>query len=336
MTEGNFVDYVKMHLTSGNGGKGSAHLRREKYISKGGPDGGDGGRGGHIIIKANKNLWTLYHLKFRRHFKSGHGAAGGKQTSTGANGDDVFIEVPLGTVIRDTDTQKIIFEITQEGEDRIVAQGGKGGLGNVHFKSPTRQTPRYAQPGLKGEEINITLELKVLADVGLVGFPNAGKSTLLSVVTAAKPKIADYEFTTLKPNLGIVKYRDYQTFVMADIPGIIEGAAEGKGLGHYFLRYIERNSTLLFLIPVDADDIRKQYDVLLDELRRYNPEMLDKDRLVAISKSDMLDDELKAEMKKELDKEFKGIPYLFISSVAQQGLVELKDTLWDMLNKDIE
>lgn len=336
MTEGNFVDYVKMHLTSGNGGKGSAHLRREKYISKGGPDGGDGGRGGHIIIKANKNLWTLYHLKFRRHFKSGHGAAGGKQTSTGANGDDVFIEVPLGTVIRDTDTQKIIFEITQEGEDRIVAQGGKGGLGNVHFKSPTRQTPRYAQPGLKGEEINITLELKVLADVGLVGFPNAGKSTLLSVVTAAKPKIADYEFTTLKPNLGIVKYRDYQTFVMADIPGIIEGAAEGKGLGHYFLRHIERNSTLLFLIPADADDIRKQYDVLLDELRRYNPEMLDKDRLVAISKSDMLDDELKAEMKKELDKEFKGIPYLFISSVAQQGLVELKDTLWDMLNKDIE
>jgi len=336
MTEGNFVDYVKMHLTSGNGGKGSAHLRREKYISKGGPDGGDGGRGGHIIIKANKNLWTLYHLKFRRHFKSGHGAAGGKQTSTGANGDDVFIEVPLGTVIRDTDTQKIIFEITQEGEDRIVAQGGKGGLGNVHFKSPTRQTPRYAQPGLKGEEINITLELKVLADVGLVGFPNAGKSTLLSVVTAAKPKIADYEFTTLKPNLGIVKYRDYQTFVMADIPGIIEGAAEGKGLGHYFLRHIERNSTLLFLIPVDADDIRKQYDVLLDELRRYNPEMLDKDRLVAISKSDMLDDELKAEMKKELDKEFKGIPYLFISSVAQQGLVELKDILWDMLNKDIE
>lgn len=336
MTEGNFVDYVKMHLSSGNGGKGSAHLRREKYISKGGPDGGDGGRGGHIIIKANKNLWTLYHLKFRRHFKSGHGAAGGKQTSTGANGDDVFIEVPLGTVIRDTDTQKIIFEITQEGEDRIVAQGGKGGLGNEHFKSPTRQTPRYAQPGLKGEEINITLELKVLADVGLVGFPNAGKSTLLSVVTAAKPKIADYEFTTLKPNLGIVKYRDYQTFVMADIPGIIEGAAEGKGLGHYFLRHIERNSTLLFLIPVDADDIRKQYDVLLDELRRYNPEMLDKDRLVAISKSDMLDDELKAEMKKELDKEFKGIPYLFISSVAQQGLVELKDTLWDMLNKDIE
>ncbi len=336
MTEGNFVDYVKMHLTSGNGGKGSAHLRREKYISKGGPDGGNGGRGGHIIIKANKNLWTLYHLKFRRHFKSGHGAAGGKQTSTGANGDDVFIEVPLGTVIRDTDTQKIIFEITQEGEDRIVAQGGKGGLGNVHFKSPTRQTPRYAQPGLKGEEINITLELKVLADVGLVGFPNAGKSTLLSVVTAAKPKIADYEFTTLKPNLGIVKYRDYQTFVMADIPGIIEGAAEGKGLGHYFLRHIERNSTLLFLIPVDADDIRKQYDVLLDELRRYNPEMLDKDRLVAISKSDMLDDELKAEMKQELDKEFKGIPYLFISSVAQQGLVELKDTLWDMLNKDIE
>ncbi len=332
MTEGNFVDYVKMHLTSGKGGKGSAHLRREKYIPKGGPDGGDGGRGGHIILKANKNLWTLYHLKFKRHFKAGHGMAGGKQTSTGANGEDIYIEVPLGTVIRDTKTQKIICEITKEGEEKIIARGGKGGLGNDHFKSPTRQTPRYAQPGLDGEEIDITLELKVLADVGLVGFPNAGKSTLLSVITAAKPKIADYEFTTLKPNLGIVKYRDYQTFVMADIPGIIEGAAEGKGLGHYFLRHIERNSTLLFLIPADADDIKKQYDILLDELRRYNPEMLDKDRLIAISKSDMLDDELKTEMKQELDKDFKDIPYMFISSVAQQGLMELKDKLWGMLN----
>ena len=276
MTEGNFVDYVKIHVSSGKGGKGSAHLRREKYIPKGGPDGGDGGRGGHIILKANSNLWTLYHLKFKRHFKAGHGGAGGKQTSTGADGEDVYIEVPLGTVIRDSKTKNIIVELTEDGEEHIIAKGGKGGLGNDHFKSATRQTPRYAQPGLDGEEVDITLELKILADVGLVGFPNAGKSTLLSVITAAKPKIADYEFTTLKPNLGIVKYRDYQTFVMADIPGIIEGAAEGKGLGHYFLRHIERNSTLLFLIPADAPDIRKQYDILLDELRRYNPEMLDR------------------------------------------------------------
>jgi len=332
MTEGNFVDYVKMHLTSGKGGQGSAHLRREKYIPKGGPDGGDGGRGGHVILKANRNLWTLYHLKFKRHFRAGHGGAGSKQTSTGADGEDVIIEVPLGTVVRETETQNIILEITEEGQEIIIAEGGKGGLGNNHFKSSTNQTPRYAQPGLDGEEVNITLELKVLADVGLVGFPNAGKSTLLSVVTAAKPKIANYEFTTLKPNLGIVDYRDGQTFVMADIPGIIEGAAEGKGLGHYFLRHIERNSTLLFLIPADADDIKKQYEILLDELRRYNPEMLDKDRLIAISKSDMLDDELKAEMKQELDKDFKDIPYLFISSVAQQGLATLKDKLWAMLN----
>jgi len=332
MTEGNFVDYVKMHLTSGKGGKGSAHLRREKYIPKGGPDGGDGGRGGHIILRANEGLWTLYHLKFKRHYKSGHGGAGSKQTSTGADGEDVIIEVPLGTVVRDSETQEIILEITEKGQEIIIARGGKGGLGNDHFKSPTRQTPRYAQPGLDGEEVNITLELKVLADVGLVGFPNAGKSTLLSVVTAAKPKIANYEFTTLKPNLGIVKYRDHQTFVMADIPGIIEGAAEGKGLGHYFLRHIERNSTLLFLIPADADDIKKQYEILLDELRRYNPEMLDKDRLIAISKCDMLDAELQSEMKQELDKDFKDIPYLFFSSVAQQGLMELKDKLWAMLN----
>ncbi len=333
MTEGNFVDYVKMHLTSGNGGKGSAHLRREKYIPKGGPDGGDGGRGGHIILRANESLWTLYHLKFKRHFKAGQGGAGSKQTSTGADGEDVIIDVPLGTVVRNTETQEVILEITEKGQEIIIARGGKGGLGNDHFKSATRQTPRYAQPGLEGVEIDITLELKVLADVGLVGFPNAGKSTLLSVVTAAKPKIANYEFTTLKPNLGIVKYRDHQTFVMADIPGIIEGAAEGKGLGHYFLRHIERNSTLLFLIPADADDIKKQYEILLDELRRYNPEMLDKDRLIAISKCDMLDDELKAEMKQELDVDFKDIPYVFFSSVAQQGLMELKDKLWGMLNQ---
>jgi GTP-binding protein len=332
MTEGNFVDYVKMHLTSGKGGQGSAHLRREKYIPKGGPDGGDGGRGGHVILRGNSNLWTLYHLKFKRHYKAGYGGAGSKQTSTGADGEDVIVEVPLGTVVRDSETQNIILEITEESQEVIIARGGKGGLGNDHFKSSTNQTPRYAQPGLDGVEVDITLELKVLADVGLVGFPNAGKSTLLSVVTAAKPKIANYEFTTLKPNLGIVKYRHHQTFVMADIPGIIEGAAEGKGLGHYFLRHIERNSTLLFLIPADADDIKKQYDILLDELRRYNPEMLDKDRLIAISKCDMLDEELQAEMKQELDIDFKGIPYLFFSSVAQQGLMELKDKLWGMLN----
>lgn len=332
MTEGNFVDYVKIHVTSGKGGQGSKHMRREKYIPKGGPDGGDGGRGGHVIVKANKNLWTLYHLKFKRHFKSEHGAAGSKQNSTGADGEDVYIEVPLGTVIRDKETNEILFELTEDGEEKIVAQGGKGGRGNTHFKTSTNQTPRYSQPGEEGEEIDIIVELKILADVGLVGFPNAGKSTLLSVITAAKPKIANYEFTTLKPNLGIVEYRDYKTFVVADIPGIIEGAAEGKGIGHRFLRHIERNSTLLFLVPADAPDIKKQYEILVDELRRYNPELLDKERLVAISKSDMLDDELKAEMKAVLDKEFKDIPYLFISSVAQQGLTELKDKLWKMLN----
>ncbi|MCZ4318836.1 GTPase ObgE [Aequorivita viscosa] len=332
MTEGNFVDYVKVHVTSGKGGQGSKHMRREKYIPKGGPDGGDGGRGGHVIVKANKNLWTLYHLKFKRHYKAEHGSAGSKQTSTGADGADVYIEVPLGTVVRDKETEEILFELTEDGEEKVVAQGGRGGLGNAHFKSSTNQTPRYAQPGEEGEEVDIILELKILADVGLVGFPNAGKSTLLSVITAAKPKIANYEFTTLKPNLGIVEYRDFQTFVVADIPGIIEGAAEGKGIGHRFLRHIERNSTLLFLIPADAPDIKEQYEILVDELRRYNPQLLDKERLVAISKSDMLDDELKAEMKKILDKEFKNIPYLFISSVAHQGLTELKDKLWAMLN----
>lgn len=331
MTEGNFVDYVKMHVSSGNGGKGSVHLHREKFITKGGPDGGDGGRGGHVILRGNSNLWTLLHLKFKRHIRAGHGGHGSKSRSSGEDGEDMYAEVPLGTVVRDTETNEILFEITEDGEERIVAEGGKGGLGNWHFKTSTNQTPRYAQPGLPLEEKFITLELKVLADVGLVGFPNAGKSTLLSVVTSAKPKIADYEFTTLKPNLGIVKYRDFQTFVMADIPGIIEGAAEGKGLGYYFLRHIERNSILLFLIPADAPDIKAQYEILLDELRRYNPEMLDKDCMIAISKSDMLDDELKAELKAELDKTL-PIPYQFISSVAQQGLTELKDTLWKMLN----
>lgn len=333
MTEGNFVDYVKIHISSGNGGKGSAHLHREKYVAKGGPDGGDGGRGGHVILRGNKNLWTLFHLKFKRHVKAGHGEHGSKQRSTGADGEDQFVDVPLGTVIRDTETQEILHEVTEDGQEVIVAEGGMGGLGNWHFKSSVNQTPRYAQPGIPGQEIDITLELKVLADVGLVGFPNAGKSTLLSVITAAKPKIADYEFTTLKPNLGIVEYRDFKTFVVADIPGIIEGAAEGKGIGHRFLRHIERNSTLLFLIPADAKDIVEQYEILLDELRRYNPELLDKDRLIAISKSDMLDEELKAEMKVELDKNLQA-PYLFISSVAQQGLVQLKDKLWEMLNRE--
>lgn len=331
MTEGNFVDYIKLYACSGNGGKGSVHLHREKYITKGGPDGGDGGRGGHVIFRGNENLWTLHHLKFKKHFRAGHGEHGSKSRSTGADGTDVFVEVPLGTVVRDTETNAILFEITEHNQEVILCEGGKGGRGNWHFKSPTNQTPRYAQPGMPAEEKYVTVELKILADVGLVGFPNAGKSTLLSVITSAKPKIADYEFTTLKPNLGIVEYRDFQSFVMADIPGIIEGAAEGKGLGHYFLRHIERNSILLFLIPADADDIKNQYDILLDELRRYNPEMLDKERLVAISKSDLLDEELKTELKQILDNEL-AVDYIFISSVAQEGIVELKDLLWKQLN----
>ena len=333
MTEGNFVDYVKVHIASGNGGKGSAHLRREKYVAKGGPDGGDGGRGGHVIIKGNKNLWTLVHFKFQKHFKAGHGEHGSKSRSTGADGEDVYLEVPLGTVVRDTETNEILFEITEDGEEKVVLEGGMGGLGNWHFKSATNQTPRYAQPGIKGQEGHLTLELKVLADVGLVGFPNAGKSTLLSVMTSAKPKIANYEFTTLKPNLGIVEYRDFQSFVMADIPGIIEGAAEGKGLGHYFLRHIERNATLLFLIPADSKDISQEYNILLDELRRYNHELLDKERLVAVSKCDMLDQELIEEMDADMKDDFKDVPYMFISSVSGLGIQQLKDRLWKLLNE---
>ena len=331
MTEGNFVDYVKINVASGKGGKGSTHLRREKYVAKGGPDGGDGGRGGHIILRGNSQFWTLYHLKFKRHFKAEKGNDGGKNRITGSNGKDIFIDVPLGTVVKNTTDQSTIFEITEEGEERIICEGGKGGRGNWHFKSSTNQTPRYAQPGLPNQEIQITLELKVLADVGLVGFPNAGKSTLLSVITDAKPKIADYEFTTLKPNLGIVKYRDFRTFIMADIPGIVEGASEGKGLGHYFLRHIERNSTLLFMIPSDSDDIVTSYKVLLKELKKYNPEMLDKSRLIAITKSDLLDDELikeiEFEIKEKIDEEF-----IFISSISNLGLIELKDKIWEMLN----
>ena len=329
MTEGNFTDYIKIHVKSGSGGKGSAHLHREKYIPKGGPDGGDGGRGGHIIIKGNKDYWTLFHLKFKQHFKAEKGGDGSKNRSTGKDGEDVYIEVPLGTVIKDTDTGENLGEITEHGQEIIVAKGGKGGKGNWHFKSPTNQTPRYAQPGLPGEEKNLTLELKLLADVGLVGFPNAGKSTLLSKLTAAKPKIGDYPFTTLKPNLGIVSYRDGRSFVMADIPGIIEGAAEGKGLGHYFLRHIERNSNLLFLIPADADDIKKEYQILLNELKKYNPELLDKKRILAVSKSDMLDEELKKEIEKDLPED---IPHIFISSYTGENLNKLKDLLWKELN----
>ncbi len=329
MTEGNFVDYIKIYVRSGHGGKGSAHLRREKYVPKGGPDGGDGGRGGHVIIRGNKDYWTLYHLKFKQHFKAEKGGDGSRNRSTGKNGQDIYIDVPLGTVIKDTDTNEKIGEITEDGQEIIVVKGGKGGKGNWHFKSATNQTPRYAQSGLPGEEKNITLELKVLADVGLVGFPNAGKSTLLSKLTAAKPKIADYPFTTLKPNLGIVSYRDGRSFVMADIPGIIEGAAEGKGLGHYFLRHIERNSVLLFLIPADADDIKKEYETLLNELKKYNPELLDKKRILAISKSDLLDKELTQEIENELPKD---IPHIFISSFTGQNLDQLKDMLWKELN----
>jgi GTP-binding protein len=330
MTEGNFVDYIKIYASSGKGGRGSAHLHREKYIAKGGPDGGDGGRGGHVIFRGDKNMWTLFHLKFKRHFRADHGGDGGSSRSTGKDGADVIIPVPLGTIIRDADTDEILFEITEEGKEVIVLEGGKGGRGNWHFKSPTNQTPRYAQPGIEGKEAWYRVELKVLADVGLVGFPNAGKSTLLSVLTAAKPKIADYAFTTLKPNLGIVEYRNHQSFVMADIPGIIEGAAEGKGLGHYFLRHIERNSLLLFLIPADSEDIKKEYEILVNELRKHNPELLDKQRLLAISKADMLDDELKQEIAQELPS---GVETLFISSVAQMGLTELKDKLWKYLNE---
>ncbi|RPD96752.1 GTPase ObgE [Aureibaculum marinum] len=329
MVEGNFVDYIKIHAASGKGGKGSVHLHREKYIQKGGPDGGDGGRGGHIILRGNKNLWTLVHLKFKKHYKAEHGGDGSKSRSTGKDGEDIYIEVPLGTVIRDGETQEIIFEITEDGEEKILLEGGMGGKGNWHFKSATNQTPRYAQPGVEGQEGWYQLELKILADVGLVGFPNAGKSTLLSVLTSAKPKIADYAFTTLKPSLGIVEHREFQSFVMADIPGIIEGAAEGKGLGHRFLRHIERNSTLLFMIPADSDDINKEYNILLNELKKHNPELLDKDKLLAISKSDMLDNELKSEIKKELPK---GIDHIFISSISQMGLTQLKDKLWQLLN----
>ena len=332
MTEANFVDYVKLNVKSGNGGKGSVHLHREKYITKGGPDGGNGGRGGHIIIRANPNLWTLYSFKFQKHFMAGHGGDGSKNRSSGAQGKDVFIEVPLGTVVKNSDTNAVLFEIVEPEQEFILLKGGKGGLGNWNFKSSTNQTPRYAQPGTSGKELEVTLELKVLADVGLVGFPNAGKSTLLAALTAAKPKIADYEFTTLKPNLGIVPYRNFQSFVMADIPGIIEGASKGKGLGHYFLRHIERNAVLLFMIPADTPDVKKHFDILFKELKTYNPELMDKAYIVALSKCDLLDEELKSEYLEEMKKNFGEIPHCMVSAVDQSGLPHLKDIVWKILN----
>ncbi len=326
----NFVDYVKICCRSGQGGAGSAHLHRDKHTAKGGPDGGDGGRGGHIILKGNRQLWTLLHLKFRKHVIADNGGPGGSALCHGANGKDEILEVPLGTIARHAETNEVLFEITEDGETNILTAGGRGGLGNWHFKSATQQTPRFAQPGEPGKEEWMILELKVLADVGLVGFPNAGKSTLLSVVSAAKPEIADYPFTTLVPNLGIVSYRDSRSFVMADIPGIIEGASEGKGLGYRFLRHIERNSVLLFMVPADTGrTIGEEYDILLSELTAYNPELLQKPRLLAITKSDLLDDELQAEMKQLLPA---GIPAVFISSVAGQGIQELKDLIWKTIN----
>ena len=324
----NFVDHVKIHVRSGNGGAGSRHFRREKFVPKGGPDGGDGGRGGHVVIEGDAQLWTLLHLRYKKHMKAGHGGAGSGSHSTGATGKDVVIKVPLGTVAKDPESGSQLLEITENGERAILLPGGKGGLGNAHFKSSTRQTPKYAQPGIPGDEKWVVLELKLLADVGLVGFPNAGKSTLLSTITAAKPKIADYPFTTLVPNLGIVDYRGDRSFVMADIPGIIEGAHEGKGIGHRFLRHIERNSALLFMIPADSDDIKKEYGILLNELKQFSPDLLDKGRLLAISKSDLLDDELKAHIEQDLP----DVNTVFISAVQGSGLQELKDELWNLVN----
>lgn len=330
MSQGsNFVDYVKICCRSGHGGPGSSHLHRDILTSKGGPDGGDGGRGGHIVLKGNSQLWTLLHLKYRKHIIAENGQTGSSGNRSGRTGEDEILEVPLGTIARNAETGEVVFEITQDGETKILTAGGRGGLGNSHFKTSTQQTPRYSQPGEPGKEEWMVLELKILADVGLVGFPNAGKSTLLSVVSAAKPEIADYAFTTLVPNLGIVSYRDNKSFVMADIPGIIEGASKGKGLGIRFLRHIERNSVLLFLVPADTSrSIQEEYEILLHELKEYNPELMHKPRVLAISKSDLLDDELKDEMKADLP----DLPYVFISAVAQKGLLDLKDLLWKSIN----
>lgn len=329
MAESNFVDYVKICCRSGKGGAGFMHFHRDKITAKGGPDGGDGARGGNIVLRGNNQLWTLLHLKFRKHVIAADGQGGSSGLKTGAMGKDEILEVPIGTVARDAETGEIAFEITEHGQEQILVQGGRGGLGNHHFKSPTNQTPHYAQPGEPGKEEWKILELKLLADVGLVGFPNAGKSTLLASITAAKPEIADYPFTTLVPNLGIVPYRDYRSFVMADIPGIIEGAHEGKGLGHRFLRHIERNSVLLFMIPADTNDIQAQYEILLNELEQFNPELIHKQRLLAITKADMLDDELMAEMKKTVPT---GVPSIFISAVSGYNLLSLKDMLWQTIN----
>ncbi len=329
MAEQNFIDFVRICCRTGKGGQGSAHFRRDKITAMGGPDGGDGGRGGHIILRGNRNLWTLLPVRYRKHVIAKDGGNGGENHRSGAEGEDIYIDVPLGTIAKDVESGEIHFEITEHGEERILAKGGRGGLGNSHFKSSTNQAPRYAQPGEEGVEEWKILELKVLADVGLVGFPNAGKSTLLSVVTAAKPKIASYAFTTLTPNLGIVKYRGHKSFIIADIPGIIEKAHEGKGIGHRFLRHIERNAILLFMVPADTDNIKKEYEILLNELKMFNPELLDKPRILAITKSDLIDDELKEMLQPELPE---GIETVFISSVAQIGLEELKDKLWEAMN----
>ena len=328
----NFVDYVKINVKSGSGGKGSTHLRREKYIPKGGPDGGDGGRGGHIIIKAKPQLWTLFTFKFKKHFKAGDGGDGSGSRKSGSQGKDVIVEVPYGTIIKDSISNEVIEEINKDNTELIILEGGLGGRGNFHFKSSTNQTPRYSQKGISGKEMNLVLELKVLADVGLVGFPNAGKSTLLSVLSSAKPKIANYEFTTLKPNLGIVSMSDYRSFVMADIPGIIKGASEGKGLGHYFLRHIERNSILLYVIPVDTKDLKKEFDILNNELKKYNPELIDKDFAVFFSKSDLMDQELLLELEIIINYQFKEIPYFIGSSINMNGIKNLKEGLWKILN----
>jgi len=330
MAESNFVDYVKIYCRSGKGGRGSTHMRREKYIPMGGPDGGDGGRGGHVILRGNRNYWTLLHLRYERHVFATHGANGGRARSFGKDGIDKYIDVPCGTVVYNAETGEYLCDVTEHGQEVALLKGGRGGQGNWHFRTATRQAPRFAQPGEPMQELSVILELKLLADVGLVGFPNAGKSTLLSVVSAAKPKIANYPFTTLEPNLGIVPYRSGQSFVMADIPGIIEGASEGKGLGLRFLRHIERNSLLLFIVPGDTDDIRKEYEILLNELRQFNPEMLDKQRVLAVTKCDVLD----AELIEMLEPSLPDIPHVFISSIAQMGLVELKDILWAELNKE--
>jgi GTPase len=329
MASSNFIDYVKINARSGNGGAGSLHFRREKHVEKGGPDGGDGGRGGHVILKGNAQLWTLLHLKYTKHVKAfdGKGGEGGRRT--GAIGKDIILEVPLGTIAKNSETGEQLFEITEDGQEMILLRGGRGGMGNDHFKSATNQTPQHAQPGESGSEEWFILELKVLADVGLVGFPNAGKSTLLSVVSAAKPEIADYPFTTLVPNLGVVPYRDYKSFVMADIPGIIEGASQGKGLGLRFLRHIERNSILLFLVPADSEDIEAEYQTLVQELRLYNPQLLDKSRILAISKMDVVSDEERVTLQKNLPN---GIPTLLISAITQEGIEQLKDRIWELIN----